>query len=55
MARIDMAVHDFIRECEDEQLESLSDQQHASVSSVSIAVSLLFTTMVAPFKLKAPR
>ena len=55
MARIDMAVHDFIHGYQDEQLESGGDLGDTSVSLVSVAVSVLFTTMVATFKLKAPR
>ena len=54
MARIDMAVNDFIRGCLDEQLENRWDPGDASVSSVSVTVSLLFTAMVATVKLKAP-
>ena len=47
MARIDMAVHDFICRCLGEQLESCRVLGNVSVSPVSVAVSLLFTTMVA--------
>ena len=41
MDRIDIAVHHFNRERQDEQLESRWDPGDAGVSSVSVAVSLL--------------